>query len=346
MMCYSILKRIYDGIVKVCRRPNDTFHLSAMNSLFNRLFFCLFCRDTCAYLQDCGQFICLTVQIFHGKECVFLDILSYFSAVPYTGSIGMCTLSALSLSPDQQAWLDRLCAGARSVAVVLFPYLVRDEGTLSLYARGVDYHVVIRDALQPVCDALQRDFPDNQFVVLADSSPIPEVQAAWLSGAGILGSNGLIFDRTYGSFVFIGTVITDLDCTPTASTLEHCPDCGLCRCSCPGHALDASGHVTEAHCLSALTQSKQELTTEQARLLREHPLIWGCDTCSLCCPLNRNAAETQNPVFRENRITTLTAEQLDGLTRKKFLAAFPDRAFTWRGAAPLVRNLMFKQEQD
>lgn len=274
-----------------------------------------------------------------------MDILSYFSAVPYTGGIGMCTLSALSLSPEQQTWLDRLCAGARSIAVVLFPYLVRDAGTLSLYARGMDYHTVIRDALQPVCDTLQRDFPENQFVVLADSSPIPEVRAAWLSGAGILGSNGLIFDRKYGSFVFIGTVVTDLACTPTASALERCPDCGACRRSCPAHALQESGQVDEAACFSALTQSKQPLSEQQAQLLRAHPLIWGCDTCSLCCPLNRNAAETQNPAFRMNRIHSLTAQQLDGLTRKQFLAAFPDRAFTWRGPAPLVRNLSLKHDE-
>ena len=274
-----------------------------------------------------------------------MPLRPYLSRVPYCGGTGICRFSDLPMTEDARRAANQHCPNPRSVAVFLFPYLVRDTAprNLSLYACGADYHAVIAAALAPLCLRLRRDFPDNTFVVLSDASPLPEVQAAWLSGAGILGSNGLIFDRTYGSFVFIGTILTDLACAPTPSEKQRCPDCGACRRSCPSGALHAGGHVACARCLSDLTQSKQELTPEQEQDLAEHPLIWGCDTCSLVCPLNRGVPETPNPAFREGRLTALEEADLDGLTRKQFLARYPERAFTWRGPKPLQRNLRLKQ---
>ena len=273
-----------------------------------------------------------------------MDFLSRFFDIPHTGGKGICRLSALELDEETVRTVQVRCPGAARVIVVLFPYLVRDAGNVSLYARGLDYHAVIMRALEPVCARLRQEFSQNRFVPLVDASPLPEVRAAWVSGAGILGQNGLIFDRTYGSFVFIGTVLTDLELPPTPSAREICPGCGACTRACPAQALQ-HGCVDEASCLSALTQSKQPMTEEQLRQLAHHPLVWGCDICSLACPLNRDAAETTNPAFRGNRICSLEADNVDGLTRKQFLAAFPERAFIWRGPAPLARNLSLKRQK-
>ena len=92
-------------------------------------------------------------------------------------------------------------------------------------------------------------------------------------------------------------------------------------------------------CLSALTQKKGALTPEEQDALRRHPLIWGCDDCQLVCPLNRaalsGAHDTPLAFFRAERLLCLTPEALAGMPEE----CFRERAFAWRGRAPLERNL-------
>lgn len=274
-----------------------------------------------------------------------MEIMSYLNTLSGVGGRGICRTADLALTAEQAERMERLCPNAQAVAVVLFPYLVREpepERTLSRYACGKDYHAVIRDTLAPLCTRLEADFAPHRFLPLADASPLPEVQCAVLSGAGFLGDNHLIFDREYGSYVFIGTILTDAPLTPTTPSTKSCLHCGACRMTCPLGALTRNG-VDEDLCLSALTQYKGTLDERQTAALARHPLIWGCDSCSDVCPLNRTARETALAEFREQRITALSQEQLDGLTRRQFEKAYPDRAFTWRGPAPLVRNLKLKQ---
>jgi len=255
---------------------------------------------------------------------------------------GVCPAAALGLRGERGGWLGRLCPGARSVLVFLFPYFAGERpGNLSLYARGRDYHAAIRDALAPAAEALRAEHPENRFVVLADDSPIPEVRAAALAGLGVHGEHGLLIHETYGSYVFIGTIVTDRDFPAEVHPPSPCLRCGKCRAACPAQAIGTPG-VDAGRCLSALTQRGGAVTPQEAGQLRRHPLIWGCDTCQLACPMNRGVPLSGNPAFRENLLDSLTAEDLAGLTRRAFAERFPGRAFTWRGPAPLRRNLELK----
>lgn len=244
------------------------------------------------------------------------------------------------MDDNQRLGLSRRLAEPRSVLVVLFPYLASSApGNLSLYARGRDYHAVIAERLGAAAQELAQAYPANQFVVLADDSPIPEVYAAACAGLGCIGDHGLLIHPDYGSFVFIGTIVTNLDLPLTERPPAGCLHCGACRRACPVE-------LDKTACLSALTQQGGTLTAEQAELVRAHPLIWGCDTCQLVCPMNRDARETAIPDFRGNFICSLSLTDLDGLTRRQFAEKYPDRAFTWRGPAPLRRNLTLKQGGD
>ena len=288
-------------------------------------------------------------------------ILDSLCAVGGISSVGVCEYRALAPWMDEgaRAWAERLCPGAQSVFVALFPYFTgRAPGNLSLYARGTDYHAVIARALAPFAARL-RQSEGVQAVVLADDSPLPETQAARLAGVGKLGENGLIFDPAYGSFVFIGTILTDRPFAPLPAVHEfdpptappdrssrvlQCNHCGACHRNCPGGALGPDGTVDQTRCLSALTQQGGELSPEAAALVARHDRIWGCDQCQTICPLNRLIRHSQNSAFCENQIASLCEADVDGLTRRQFAEAYPDRAFTWRGPEPLVRNLNLQKE--
>lgn len=257
---------------------------------------------------------------------------------------GVCPVSALRMDEPSRAWLERLCPGAQSVLVFLFPYFAGEQpGNLSLYARGRDYHVVLRQALTPVAERFCILYPDYRFTVAVDDSPIPEVAAAVRAGLGAAGENGLLIHETYGSYVFIGTIVTDRSFPVEPREPRPCLRCGACRRACPGGVVGAPGGKV-SRCLSALTQRGGELSVEEAKQLRRHPLIWGCDICQTVCPMNRNAVQTFLPDFREQCIASLALPDLEGLTRRGFLEKYPERAFTWRGPAPLRRNLLLRQQ--
>lgn len=268
-----------------------------------------------------------------------MNIVDRLSVSDGLCACGVCAMGTLLSHMDdrQRLGLSRLIDSPRSVLVALFPYLTgAPSGNLSLYARGRDYHAVIADRLGAVAKAFQAEYPDNHFVVLADDSPLPEVYAAACAGLGCIGDNGLLIHPDYGSYVFIGTIVTDLDLPVTEQTPKGCLHCGACRRACPVE-------LDKERCLSALTQQGGTLTEEQAALVREHPLVWGCDTCQLVCPMNKHAKQTDIPDFRQSPIDTLTLADVDGLTRRQFCEKYPDRAFTWRGPAPLRRNLTLKE---
>lgn len=239
-----------------------------------------------------------------------------------------------------------LCPGAASVLVAAYPYYAGPRpGNLSLYARGEDYHRVLVRRLKTVCNYLSNQYGAYRFLPASDSSPLPEREAAWGAGLGLRGEHGLLILPPYGSYVFLGTVLTDapLD-LPPAPPAPPCEGCGACRASCPTGAL--GDQLDGARCLSHLTQKKGELSEEEERLLAAHNLIWGCDSCQRACPHNRGAVLTPLAEFREELVDNLTPEQLEGLTNRTFQAAYGARAFAWRGPAVLRRNLALHTEQE
>lgn len=247
---------------------------------------------------------------------------------------------AADMAPGAIAKAEGLCPNPRTVLAAAFPYYAGERpGNLSRYARGRDYHQVVTERLNTVCDFLQKEYKNSRFFPAADNSPLPERQAAWRCGIGLRGSNGLVILPPYGSYVFLGTILTDAELElPPRAPSPGCAGCGRCLTACPGGALGEGG-VDAEHCLSELTQRKGELTAEQEGLLRAHPLIWGCDSCQQVCPYNAAPALSPLPEFREGLVDALAGADLAGLTNRQFREKYPGRAFTWRGPAPLRRNL-------
>ena len=236
------------------------------------------------------------------------------------------------------------------------PYLVASDAdlpsrNLSLYAVPRDYHLYIRQLSDTVLPALEQEYPQYRFALFSDHSPLAEVEGAARAGLGVIGENGLLITPMYGSFIFVAEIVTSAGWTETTGRAEgdkpsgevrHCMGCGACTALCPGHC--TKGHMDG--CLSALTQKKGELTPDEEITLRNHPLVWGCDTCQMVCPLNQavltGAHDTPIPFFREKRLPALTLDELEQMSDRDF----SDRAFAWRGRNVIKRNLMIKYGQE
>lgn len=260
---------------------------------------------------------------------------------------GAASLGGLQsfLSPRAPSAIAGLCPNAGWVLVAAFPYFAGDTpGNLSLYCRGEDYHRVLTRRLGAVCDALTLRHPGHTFVPGADSSPIPESAAARLAGVGITGRHGLRIVPPYGTYVFLGTILTDWrpDCPIDPGSPACPPGCRACEEACPTGALTQAG-CDLTRCLSELTQKKGDLTVQESFWLRRSPTVWGCDVCQRACPYNRKAAFSPLPEFRENLICSLSSADLEGLSNKAFHRQYAHRAFAWRGIAPLRRNLALKK---
>jgi epoxyqueuosine reductase len=197
-----------------------------------------------------------------------------------------------------------------------------------------------------VCEGLRALHPGHRFAPGTDNSPLDERQCARLAGVGIQGLNGLIIVEPYGSWVFLGTILTDLPLPSAKEPSGTCIQCGACVRACPGGALRTSP-FDESRCLSALTQKKGQLTPEEETLLAAHPLIWGCDICQRVCPYNKDVLPSPlRDLSGEDSVpylSSLSQEDLEGLSNRTFRAKYGDRAFAWRGPAVLRRNLSLKK---
>jgi len=223
---------------------------------------------------------------------------------------------------------NRLPQSPRSVISVLFPYFTKqDRKNVSLYAVVSDYHKVIEKKLSIVCEMLKEDYPQNSFVCFVDNSPVKEVLAAAYAGLGVIGKNNLLINEKYGSFVFIGEIVTDLEIEYSCHEIKGCIDCGKCVSACPSDNLKS---FEREMCLSRITQKKSELTQNEKALIKRCGSAWGCDICSIVCPMNEGVQETDIEEFLEDMVPVVTAENLKSLK---------NRAFSWRPDEVILRNI-------
>lgn len=257
-------------------------------------------------------------------------ILSGKEAFPF----GICSFEQILPCLECRA-KQRIPQDAASVLVCLFPYYTGEhkERNISRYAMVTDYHMIAGEYLKRFCEALQEVFPQNQFEPFTDNSPIREVSAAFHAGLGRRGENGLILHPKYGSYVFIGEVVTDLVLQPDQPLNPgECIGCGKCQKVCPQGALRSDGSVCLERCRSHITQKKGELTDWEIGQIQDGGLIWGCDICNDVCPMNQEAKVlTPVPEFLESAVAVLDAQIAERLLKT--------RAYNYRGKKTILRNI-------
>lgn len=171
-------------------------------------------------------------------------------------------------------------------------------GTVSVYARGRDYHKVLRARLQKLADRLAAQVGPLGHRVFTDSAPVLEAELATRSGQGWRGKHTLVLSREGGSMFFLGEIYVDLALPPTDAVASHCGGCQACLHACPTQAIVAPYRLDARHCISYLTIEHDGPIPEAFRAAIGNR-IYGCDDCQLVCPWNKFARRSALPDFDE-----------------------------------------------
>ncbi len=269
---------------------------------------------------------------------MYSELKNYFSMMNIEY---FSTLSYTDCREINKSIADRENFVPKSVIIYLLPYYTGETVNISRYAASYDYHLAIREINEGAIKLLQERFPEASFKGYGDHSPIDERQAALISGLGIAGDNGLIINEKYGSYIFIGDIVTDIEPEELGAvapmSILRCEGCGICKASCPTGILRGEG----TDCLSAITQKKGALTEEEQQLMLDNNTVWGCDLCQIYCPHNLSAVKTPVEFFYVNRIDSLNREVLDSMDKEEFNR----RAFAWRKRATVERNISIFEEK-
>ena len=222
----------------------------------------------------------------------------------------------------------------KTLICFLMPYKTKKNTAsyISKYAAVKDYHLYARRLFSYILPELRELFAGFSFYGSADASPIDEKDAAAKAGLGVLGKNSLLINHVYGSYVFIGTIITDLQIDCTAIEPMLCADCGRCANACPSGTIKTRDY---AACLSAISQKKKR-SEEELELLRSQDIAWGCDICQDVCPLNNNVLHSPISFFGTDLICEPTSQLVSNMSDEEF----GSRAFSWRGRAVIYENLV------
>lgn len=198
-----------------------------------------------------------------------------------------------------------LVPGTLSIITARMDYLPRDtpadwaererqrllrpgEAVVSVYARGRDYHKVLRARLQKLAERLQAQVGPLGHRVFTDSAPVLEAELASRSGLGWRGKHTLLLARDAGSMFFLGEIFLDMALPATQATTAHCGACQACMQVCPTGAIVAPGRVDARLCISYLTIEYDGPIDEALRVqMGNH--VYGCDDCQTACPWNKFA---------------------------------------------------------
>jgi epoxyqueuosine reductase len=172
------------------------------------------------------------------------------------------------------------------------------EAVVSLYARGRDYHKVLRQRLQKLAERIEAEVGAFGHRVFTDSAPVLEAELAARSGQGWRGKHTLILSRDAGSMFFLGEIYVDLALPETAPESAHCGTCTACIDACPTGAILGPQRLDARRCISYLTIEHHGPIPPELRPAIGNR-IYGCDDCQLVCPWNKYARRSPLPDFDE-----------------------------------------------
>ncbi len=214
-----------------------------------------------------------------------------------------------------------------------------ERAFISRYALGRDYHKVLRNRLQQLCDRVADEIGNFGYRVFTDSAPVLEVALAEKAGLGWRGKHTLLLSREVGSWFFLGEIYTDLPLPIDTAGQNHCGSCSACIDICPTQAIVAPYEVDARRCISYLTIELKESIPEDLRPLIGNR-VYGCDDCQLTCPWNRFAQLTDQADFHvRNGLDDVSLVMLFAWDEATFKRNMAGSAILRIGHTQWLRNL-------
>ena len=172
------------------------------------------------------------------------------------------------------------------------------QAVVSMYARGRDYHKVLRNRLQAFAKQIEEKIGAFGYRVFTDSAPLMEVELARKAGLGWRGKHTLLLNRESGSTFFLGEILVDVPLPVDEEQGEHCGTCTSCIDICPTQAITAPYQLDARRCISYLTIENPVAIPVEFRSAMGNR-VYGCDDCQLICPWNKFSQRTQLPDFAQ-----------------------------------------------
>lgn len=211
------------------------------------------------------------------------------------------------------------------------------RGIFARASWGIDYHIVLRDRLAKLSAFIQEKMPDAILKSMVDTGELSDRAVAERAGIGFSGKNTAIITPEFGSFVYLGELLTNIPFTPDSPVEDSCGDCRICLDACPTGALVEGGRLNAQRCIAFLTQTKDFLPEEFRTKIGNR--VYGCDTCQVVCPRNKKIDSHFHEEFEpEPEVVKPRLVPMLRMSNRDFKEKFGHIAGFWRGKKPLQRN--------
>ncbi|MGT2681760.1 tRNA epoxyqueuosine(34) reductase QueG [Streptococcus porci] len=209
------------------------------------------------------------------------------------------------------------------------------RGKITPNSWGLDYHYVLQDKLERLARGIEQLTENFEYKGMVDTGALVDTAVAKRAGIGFIGKNGLVISKEFGSYMYLGELITNLEIEPDQEVDYDCGDCRRCLDACPTSCLIGDGTMNARRCLSFQTQDKGMMDMEFRKKIKT--VIYGCDICQISCPYNKGI---DNPLASEIDPDLAQPELVPflELTNKSFKEKFGLIAGSWRGKNILQRN--------
>jgi len=212
------------------------------------------------------------------------------------------------------------------------------RGIISRSAWGLDYHHVLRSRLARLEAFIHERVDGVRTESMVDTGELVDRAVAERAGVGFFGKNCAVITPEWGSWVFLGEIVTNIPFPPDTPIASLCGDCTICIDACPTGALVGPGVLNSSKCVSFVTQTKGTVDDDEMKRKIGNRL-YGCDTCQIVCPYNKGKHWSHQPELQPDpELVKPLLVPLLTMSNREFKEKYGDSAASWRGKKPIQRN--------